>query len=289
MKENSEISALLQLIEDPDAEVYQSVSEKIATIGKAIIPNLENLWEATLNEEVQERIEMLIHQLHYKDLFVDMESWKENPSELLEGALLAANYHYPDADGDVVRKQIEKMRRNVWLELSYYLTPMEQVNILNSIFFSYYKQKGTELNYKEPGEFLINQSLEAKKGNALSNGIIYLILCEKLDIPVKALAIPRQFILGFIDLNYDALNPKGHASQKVKFYIDGLSGQMYSHKDIEGYFKRMNVPPVNSYFKPLTNVQVIKFLLEEYAKCFDNDRDRYKLNELISLANILGE
>ena len=289
MKENSEISALLQLIEDPDAEVYQSVSDKIATIGKAIIPNLENLWEATLNEEVQERIEMLIHQLHYKDLFVDMESWKENPSELLEGALLAANYHYPDADGDVVRKQIEKMRRNVWLELSYYLTPMEQVNILNSIFFSYYKQKGTELNYKEPGEFLINQSLEAKKGNALSNGIIYLILCEKLDIPVKALAIPRQFILGFIDLSYDALNPKGHASQKVKFYIDGLSGQMYSHKDIEGYFKRMNVPPVNSYFKPLTNVQVIKFLLEEYAKCFDNDRDRYKLNELISLANILGE
>ena len=289
MKENSEISALLQLIEDPDAEVYQSVSDKIATIGKAIIPNLESLWEATLNEEVQERIEMLIHQLHYKDLFVDMESWKENPSELLEGALLAANYHYPDADGDVVRKQIEKMRRNVWLELSYYLTPMEQVNILNSIFFSYYKQKGTELNYKEPGEFLINQSLEAKKGNALSNGIIYLILCEKLDIPVKALAIPRQFILGFIDLSYDALNPKGHASQKVKFYIDGLSGQMYSHKDIEGYFKRMNVPPVNSYFKPLTNVQVIKFLLEEYAKCFDNDRDRYKLNELISLANILGE
>ena len=289
MKENSEISALLQLIEDPDAEVYQSVSDKIATIGKAIIPNLESLWEATQNEEVQERIEMLIHQLHYKDLFADMESWKENPSELLEGALLAANYHYPDADGDVVRKQIEKMRRNVWLELSYYLTPMEQVNILNSIFFSYYKQKGTELNYKEPGEFLINQSLEAKKGNALSNGIIYLILCEKLDIPVKALAIPRQFILGFIDLSYDALNPKGHASQKVKFYIDGLSGQMYSHKDIEGYFKRMNVPPVNSYFKPLTNVQVIKFLLEEYAKCFDNDRDRYKLNELISLANILGE
>ena len=289
MKENSEISALLQLIEDPDVEVYQSVSDKIATIGKAIIPNLESLWEATQNEEVQERIEMLIHQLHYKDLFTDMESWKENPSELLEGALLAANYHYPDADGDVVRKQIEKIRRNVWLELSYYLTPMEQVNILNSIFFSYYKQKGTELNYKEPGEFLINQSLESKKGNALSNGIIYLILCEKLDIPVKALAIPRQFILGFIDLSYDALNPKGHASQKVKFYIDGLSGQMYSHKDIEGYFKRMNVPPVNSYFKPLTNVQVIKFLLEEYAKCFDNDRDRYKLNELISLANILGE
>lgn len=289
MEENTEIAALLHLIDDPDAEVYQSVSEKIAAIGKDIIPNLETLWETTQNETVQERIELLIHQLQFKDLYDAMIIWKEDPSDLLEGALLVASYQYPDADANAVRKQIEKIRRNVWLELSYYVTPMEQVNILNSILFSYYKQKGTELNYDEPSEFLINQSLDAKKGNAISNGIIYLILCEKLDVPIKALSIPRQFILGFIDLSFDALNPKGHSSQKVKFYVDGLSGQMYSHKDIEAYFKRMNVPPVNSYFKPLSNVSVIKMLLEEYAKCFDNVRDQYKLNELFSLANLLGE
>ena len=42
-----------------------------------------------------------------------------------------------------------------------------------------------------------------------------------------------------------------------------------------------------SYFRQLGNKRIIQFLLEELSKCFDNDRNRYKMNELISLANLL--
>ncbi|MBA2761757.1 MAG: hypothetical protein H0U39_07320, partial [Segetibacter sp.] len=63
MQENKEISALFHLIDDPDQEVFDTVSERIVSLGRAIIPNLENLWENTISEEVQSRIEMLIHKL----------------------------------------------------------------------------------------------------------------------------------------------------------------------------------------------------------------------------------
>ena len=134
-----------------------------------------------------------------------------------------------------------------------------------------------------------NGVLDSKKGNALSNGIIYLTLCELLDIPVRAINIPRQFILAYFDPQYDLLNPVGHASEKINFFIDPLNGQMYSHKDVEAYFKRISVPPVPSYFRPKSNKRIIQFLLEELAKCFDNDRNRYKMDELLSLANLLDE
>jgi hypothetical protein len=68
MQETKEINALFTLIDDPDEEVYSTVSEKIVAYGKNIIPNLEHLWETTLSEDVQERIEMIIHHLHYTDL-----------------------------------------------------------------------------------------------------------------------------------------------------------------------------------------------------------------------------
>ena len=68
MKENNEIIALLHLIDDPDEDVYSTVSDKIISFGKDIIPNLEHLWENTSSEEVQERIELLIHRLHFRDL-----------------------------------------------------------------------------------------------------------------------------------------------------------------------------------------------------------------------------
>ena len=62
---------------------------------------------------------------------------------------------------------------------------------------------------------------------------------------------------------------------------------MYSHQDVEAYFKRISVPPVASYFRQLNNKRIIQYLLEELSKCFDNVNNQYKMNELLSLANML--
>ncbi len=289
MQENKEISALLLLIDDPDEEVYNTVSDRIISFGKGIIPNLEHLWEHTSDETIQERIELMIHKLHFKDLTADFDHWKKGNNELLQGALLTARYHYPEIQTIQTLQEIEKIRRNIWLELNNYLTPLEQVNVISSILYNYYKQIGVEIAYNQPEDFFINKTVETKKGNAISNGILYLVLCQLLDIPIKAINIPRQFILAYMDTSYHILNPGAHNSEKIKFYIDPLNGQIYSHKDVESYFKRISVPPTTSYFREMSNKAVIQFLLEELSKCFDDDLNRYKMNELLFLAKLLGE
>ncbi len=289
MQENKEITALLHLIDDPDEEVYSTVSDRIISFGKGIIPNLEHLWEHTSDETIQERIELMIHKLHYKDLVADFDHWKNGSNELLQGALLTARYHYPEIQTIQTLQEIEKIRRNIWLELNNYLTPLEQVNVISSILYNYYKQIGVEIAYNQPEDFFINKTVETKKGNAISNGILYLVLCQLLDIPVKALNIPRQFILGYMDTSYQLLNPSAHNSEKIKFYIDPLNGQVYSHKDVENYFKRIAVPPTTSYFREMSNKAVIQFLLEELAKCFDDNLNRYKMEELLLIAKLISE
>lgn len=284
MQENSEIKALLQLIDDPDEEIYLTVSDKIISMGKDIIPNLEHLWENVSNESIQERIEQLIHRLHFRDLSADFDLWINTSGDLLSGSVIVAKYHHPDLQPNVVFQEIEKLRRNIWLELNNYLTPLEKINVMNSIFYNYYKQSGVEINYENPDQFLINKTLETKTGNAISNGIVYLILTHLLDIPVKAVNIPRQFLLAYFDDHFETMNPAGHPSQKILFYIDPFSGQMYTHKDIEQYFKRLSVPPTSSFFRPMSNTKVIQFLIEELSKCFDNDNNRYKMEELSLLA-----
>ena len=290
MNEDKEISALFHLIDDPDEEVYSTVSDRIISFGKEIIPNLEHLWETTPDEAVQERIELLIHRLHYRDLSQDFINWKKNGTDLLQGALLVARYHYPDLQTVTVMQDLEKIRRNVWLEMNSYLTPLEQVNnVLTSILYNYHKITGVEIAYNQPEDFLINKLLESKKGNSISTAVLYLVICNMLDIPVKAVNIPKQFILGYFDAQYEALNPAGHPSQKILFFIDPLNGQVYSHKDVENYFKRISVPPTPSYYRPLSNVRIVQFLLEELAKCFDDDRNRYKMEELMKLSKLVDE
>ncbi len=287
LKESKEITALLHLIDDPDEYVYNTVSEKIMSLGRPIIPNLETLWEQSLDPAAQDRIESLIHRLQFRDLESAFEQWAENPFDLVEGCLLVGKYTYPDLDAAGTRLQLEKMRRNVWLELNSFLTPMEQVNVMNSIVFNYYKHRGTELDYEMPDQFLLHKTIESKKGNAISNGLLYMILSQRLDVPIKALNIPRQFIMGYFNPEKDELHTEEHSSANIKFYIDGLSGQMYSQKDLENYFKRISVPPLDSFYRPMDNKETIGFLLAEYGKCYAAPELRYKRDEIMKLFMIV--
>jgi hypothetical protein len=287
MHETREISALLTLIDDPDQEVFSTVSDRIVDYGRGIIPNLENLWENTPSEDVQERIEMLIHKLHYNDLVTDFTNWKDNPyHDLLFGSLLVAKFQYPDLVTAPVLQELERIRRNVWLELNSFLTPLEQANVISSIVYNYYNLKGVEVGYKNPDDFFIHKVIESKKGNTLSNGILYLLLCGLLDINVKAINIPQQFILAFFHNDYDQQENQ-NPQHKIHFYIDAISGQIFSHKDIESYFKRISVPITPFYFKPMTHKRIIQTQLEELAKCFKNDKNRYKYDELMALSLLL--
>lgn len=287
MENTKEISALLHLIDDPDEEVFDAVSEKIVGYGKPIIPNLEHLWETTPDEGIQERIELLIHRLHYRDLSEDFRQWNvSGHHDLLLGSLLVCKFQYPELTTTPVLQEIEKIRRNIWLELNNYLTPLEQINIVTSILYSYYGLKGNEVNYKEPNEFLLHKTLEAKRGNQISNGVLYLLLCELLDIPVRAINIPRQCIIAYFKPGYSQENLPDPLS-KIEFFIDPTSGQVFSHQDVESYFKRISVPPVSAYFKPRKNKQVVQQLLEEFSKCFTGQPDAYKQKELAELAALL--
>lgn len=289
MVETREISALFTLIDDPDQEVFSTVCSRIVDYGRGIIPNLEHLWENTLSEDIQERIELLIHKLHFNDLTKDVSDWNGNPyHDLLFGSLLVAKFQYPELSTAPVLQELERIRRNVWLELNSYLTPLEQANVISSIVYNYYNLKGVEMGYNNPDDFFIHKVIESKKGNSLSNGILYLLLSDMLDINVRAINIPKQFILACFHNDFDS-KVDANPQDKIHFYIDSLSGQLFSHKDMISYFKKISVPITPFYFKPLSNKRLIQLQIEELAKCFRNNKYDYKYKELIILSKLIDD
>ncbi len=288
MNNTKELNALFTLIDDPDQEVYTTVSEKISSFGKAIIPNLENLWENTFSQDVQERIESLIHRLHYKDLVNDLAEWnEESDHDLLVGALLVAKYQYPDLQSAPVLQDIEKIRKNVWLELNNFLTPLEQANVISSILYNYYSLKGNEVDYSLKDDFFLNKVLARRKGNSITNGIIYQVLCDLLDVNAKIINIPRHFIIAFYHSDYNPDSFLGHPQDKIHFYVDATTGQAYSHLDIEKYLKDMNATNKPAYFKPLSHKRIIRILLEELSNCYEKPAEIDSRNELLALVELL--
>ncbi len=290
MEETKEIQALLHLIDDPDSEVYSTVSSRIVSFGKQIIPNLEHLWETTPDPETQERIEMLIHRLHFQDLQQDFQDWSnQDDPDLLTGVLLVSKYQYPELNLAPIQLELEKIRRNIWLELNPFLTALEQVNVLSNILFNYYKFKGNEVNYTRPDEFLFPRLIESKKGNAISNGLLILIMAKQLDINLQLIAIPRQFIMACFSAPIGQDEDMAQIREKIHFFVDGASGQMYSHADVETYFKRIDTEFTQLYFRPQSNKQIVMQLLGEFSKCFTSALQQHKRQELLDLASMIRE
>ncbi len=288
MQETNVLKALFTLIDDPDEEIYSSVSEQLVSYGKPIIPNLEYLWEITPNEDIQIRIERIIHRLHFSDLLEDFTEWKNSAHhDLLFGALLVAKFHYPEIQATPVIQELEKIKRTVWLELNSYLTPLEEANVLSSIIFNYYKLKGNEINYHLIDEFLIHKVLELKKGNTISNGILYQLLCEKLDINARMINIPKQCIIAFYQSDFSQNDLDETVQDQIQFFVDATSGQLYSHKDIDDYFKKIGISSQPAYFKPLSNKKIIQIVLKEIAKCYNTYETDYKREELIQLIDLM--
>ena len=289
MEQTKEIKALFTLIDDPDEEIYSSISEKIVAYGKVIIPNLEHLWETTLSEDVQQRIEGIIQRLHFTDLLQDFTCWKNTtPHDLLSGALLLGKLEYPDMSSTVALQDLEKMRRNIWLELNSFLTPLEQANVLTSILYKYYKLFGNEVDYKNPDDFLVHKVLETKTGNAMSNGIIYQTLCEQLDIHAKLINIPKQCILAFYHSDYEEAHFIGNPQDKIHFYIDATNGNAFSHADIDSYFERINTVPKPSHFKAQEAPTTLSILLSEMSKCYSRNSKAHKQTEIAQLIELLS-
>lgn len=280
--------ALLYLVDDPDNEVFETVAGKLLAYGKEIIPQLEHLWETTTDVSVQFRIETLIHRTLFQDLQLDFSKWaKDEKGSLLEGALWVARYRYPDLNAEAVRSELDQIQKNVWLELNHYLSPLEQVNVINSILYSYYKIHGEENVNKFPDLFCLNHFLESKLGNSFTIGILYLIICEALDIPIFAVDLPRQFVLGYFDSLYHFLTPNTNPVQSIQFYIDPVNGMIYTQNDVKLYLKKVNAVPSDNYKKPLGVKQVIYKMLAELYNTYAIHQEEEKAEEIRQLQRIL--
>ncbi|GAA4461467.1 hypothetical protein GCM10023093_06180 [Nemorincola caseinilytica] len=283
IEKDKEIRALLRLVDDPDDEVYDQVVNRLLHYGKNIIPNLESVWESTADEQLQERLEILIHRVHFNDLQQELQEWNEQEEpDLLRGAILIAKYRFPDLNVPSIMAQFEHIRRNVWLELNNYLTPLEQVNVINSILYNYYKLQGHELTERENKHFYMNQVLDSKQGNAYSIGILYLAICEVLDIPIFAVDVPRQFIFAYIDTLHSFLNDR-ESIQQIQFYIDPISGMIYTQKDLDLYLRKINATDKGRYFEPLSNRRIICKMLEELSLCYQYRKEDQNAEEIQQL------
>lgn len=270
--DKTELKALISLLDDPDELVYEQVCMKFLSLGQQVIPVLEDAWEHSFDTVIQNRIENIIHQIQFDIIRQALKEWAlPDNQNLLDGALLIARYQYPDIDFNKVKKQIDQIKQDVWLELNNNLTALEKVKIINHILFDVHNFSGNTTNYHAPQNSYINNVLESKKGNPLLLSVIYAIVAQTLEIPVYGVNLPEHFILCYLDMEHSALPVQtGARAANVLFYINPFSkGTVFGQKEIDAFLKQLKLEQLPMFYEPCSNLEIIKRLLRNLIASYE--------------------
>ncbi len=268
--EEKELKALVSLLDDDDSQIVSHVEKKILSIGVSIIPLLEMEWESCFNPKAQERIEELIHILQFELVKDRLKEWYATKDhDLLTGMWIMSTYQYPDTDLTKLKQDLEQIYYETWLEFRNDLYPFDQVKVINSVLFGKLKFGPNSKNFHSPGNSLINVVLETRKGNPITLSVIYMLVAQKLKLPVYGINLPNLFILTYKD------------DKNTQFYINSFNrGLIFSKHDIENYINELHLTPQASFYEPCTNVEIIRRALRNLIMSFEKMGEHAKADEV---------
>ena len=281
------VHALISLLDDPSEVVFSSVEEELLKEEVEIVDELEKAWEDSQNDVFQRRVENIIHHLQLKDIRSLLAKWiNEGYKDLFYGAFLVAKFQYPELNYEELNEKVNRIRRDVWLELNNHLTSLEKVRIINHILFDLNKFVRNSSNFFAPQNSYINEVLDTKKGNPISLSILYSVIAQRLGLPVYGVNLPKNFILCYLDENMTKASDKTELDN-VMFYINPVNkGAILGRKEIEYFIKQQKLQEHSSFFNPCSNLDVIKRVLSNLIYAYENQGDEDKKLEIMELMKL---
>jgi regulator of sirC expression with transglutaminase-like and TPR domain len=271
-----EIKALISLLDDP--EIAPQIQSEIQNLGETIIPYLEESWEESLDPQQQQRLEDLIHQLQFEGLQQRLRVWREDGAQdLLEGMWLLNSYQYPDADLQALNRAIEQLRFEAWTLLRSEMHPADQIQVLNHVIFRNHKFSANTQHFHSPANSMLQRVIETKRGNPLSLCVLYLLVAQRLDLPVFGVNLPNLFVLTY-----------QLADQPLSFYINCYNrGVVLSRADIEHYVGQLGITSQESFYEPCSNLDIVCRAMRNLQVSFEKLQELGKAEEVGQLLTIL--
>lgn len=278
MNEN-ELKALISLLDDPDATIYQELEDKLIASGPPVVPFLEQQWETSFDVLLQSRVEQIVHKIQFNEVKNDLQLWMiSNQEDLLEGLLIINRYQYSQLNEQEIHQQLAELKREAWYHMMYEMSPLEKVKLLNNILFREFGLSGNTSDYHAPQNSFINKVLETKKGNPISLACIYSLVAQRLDIPIYGVNLPKHFVLAYMN---------EEKPEEVLFYINVFNrGQVMQESDIHAFLQQLNLPFSDQYTKPCGNLDIIRRVLRNLLAAYnhlDNVEKRDEIQTLLDL------
>ena len=253
-------AALISLLVDDDAAIYQMVRGKILSYGRAAC---EWLRPHILSSDpvMRRRALEIVHHLARKDSderFLDF--CLHNGEELdLEAAVgLLAQTQYPDANTEAYQALYDHWAGELRDRIDFAAEAEQILGVVNQYLFGDLGFWGNEQYGDSPDNCYLNCVVDRRTGNPISLCTLYLFVGRRLRLPVTGIGLPGHFICRY-------------QSTTKEIYIDAFQrGKFWTKADCIKHLLKTSHGLQEGYLAPVTSRRMLQRMCANLQQTYAN-------------------
>lgn len=262
MTSKSEIESLIQLMEDPDPFIQQSVQDRFTELGINAVPLLDEFRIETKDQNEKSKIRSIIHQLTFPSLKTDfhevLEKGVRNRKSLELAVFTLSRFGNPTLRITDFEKQLDHFSTMVEPTIRYRLDERRKMKQLIKFVFEDLNFSGDTEDYHNPANCFIDQVIRRRRGLPISLSMVVMFIARRLEMPFFGINMPIHFMLNYV-------------SEKEEVLIDPYdNGAIVSYDQCYFFLKKNNIEPKPDHFKIATDLEIlircIRNLIHSYER-----------------------
>jgi regulator of sirC expression with transglutaminase-like and TPR domain len=205
--------ALISLLADDDARVYQTVRETILSYG----PSCSDwMREHTLSNDpvLRRRASEIVQHFARQDADTQFLTFCLNQgedSDLEQGVLLLARSQYPTINVEAYSALLDDFAGELRERLDLNGPDEQILRVINEYLFREKRFSGDEQNFYDPENVYFNCVLDRRVGNPIALSLLYLLVGRRLRLPLAGVGLPGHFLCRY-------------QSSRLEIYVDAFHG-----------------------------------------------------------------
>lgn len=211
--EEKQKDALVRLLADDDAKVYQTVRSTILSYGPS---SSDWMKKHTLSSDpvLRRRASEIVNHFARQDADTQFLAFCLNQGEdfdLEQGVLLLSKTQYPNINMVGYSALLDDYAGDLRERLNLSAPADQVLRAINDYLFRELRFTGDEKNFYDPENSYFTRVLDRKTGNVLSLCLLYLLLGRRLRMPITGIGLPGHFLCRY-------------QSSRAEIYIDVFHG-----------------------------------------------------------------
>jgi regulator of sirC expression with transglutaminase-like and TPR domain len=242
---SAEKEALLGLLDDPNPVVRRALLAHFTARGAAAAALLQEIAHSS-NRVLARHAAWFIEELKLTDPVTEFRSFIRSLNyELETGALLLARTVTPQLDVSECRAGIDEMAARCRELISEPSTNREKCRVINRVLFHEWGFRGNVEQFTDPMNSFIDQVLVRRKGIPISLSVLYLLVGERLGMPLEPVGLPGHFVVGCY-------------ADDTPFFIDPFDQGLFRDADeVFALLRSNHISPKPSDLAPTTIREVL--------------------------------